>query len=102
MLDRNPEGWQTIPVEVVTDGRTIVLIGEPPDVDDPLDSDHDCDAMGCRWSHVLARIALDVHARAAIAHLLTPADAVAPAPSLREQVLARIGRTEEPEEPVYD
>lgn len=88
--DRNPEGWHTIPVEVVTDGKSIGLIGEPPDVDDPLDSDHNCDAMGCRWSHVLAWITLDTHARAAIAHLLTGVDPAPPSPSLREQVLARI------------
>jgi hypothetical protein len=101
MTDRNPKGWHTIAVEVVTDGKTIGLVGEPPDVDDPLDSDHDCDAMGCRWSHVLAWITLDGPARAALAHLIT-ADPAPPAPSLREQTLARIGRTEEPEEPCYD
>lgn len=35
----------------VYEGRVRVHTGSP----DPDDESHDCDAMGCRWEHVLRR-----------------------------------------------
>lgn len=100
----NPKGWYTLPVEVVTNGTFLMLIGEPPDVD-PLDDGHHCDSMGCRWSHVLtSRVLSDIEADA-LRHLIegarateTPAE---PKRSIREQVLARLGRVKD-EEPRHE
>ncbi len=45
-----------------SDGRTLILTGDPPDEPDdyePTDDDHHCDFMGCQLSHVLYRIDLE-------------------------------------------
>jgi len=51
-----PTGW--MPVAAFTDGREIVIVGEPPDEEaDPHGDLHDCDVMGCRIDHVIVRVA---------------------------------------------
>jgi hypothetical protein len=49
-------------LSIVFDGNSIIVLGQPPDAPDDADDDwyetaHNCDAMGCGWSHVLMRIA---------------------------------------------
>lgn len=100
----NPKGWHTLPVEVVFNGRTLLIVGEPPG-DDPESESHRCDSMGCGQGHILARISLDGPAREGLRHLLIRARAQnppEPGPSLREQVLARLGRVKDEEVAIYD
>lgn len=54
-LDRVPKGYQ--PMEAYTNGKEIVVLGEPDDGDDLTESSHNCDAMGCSSvDHVILRI----------------------------------------------
>ena len=48
--DDCPAGYE--PVQAYTNGKEIVVIGQPEH------DDHNCDAMGCGQNHVIARIAL--------------------------------------------
>lgn len=94
----NPPGWHTLPVEVASDGKTVLIVGEPPDEsEDPECERHHCDSMGCGLSHILARFALDGPAWGGLRHLIDRAEKAEPppGPSLREQVLARLGRTKD-------
>jgi hypothetical protein len=61
-----PDGWQKVQgfggytsdgnvTAVFTDGRQVVLLGEPSE-----ESGHNCDTMGCGWDHVLCRISEQV------------------------------------------
>ncbi len=97
---RNPEGWWTLPVEVVTNGSFVMLIGDPPDEeDDPDCVAHHCDTNGCRWSHVLLSHLMKDYERQGLWHLIKAEmerekAGVGPKPlSLREQMIARKGLT---------
>lgn len=89
-----PPGWHTLPVRVATDGRTLLILGDPPD-DDPECLRHHCDSMGCGTSHVLVAVPLDEPARLGLLHLIDAAviETVLPAPklSMREQMIRRKG-----------
>jgi hypothetical protein len=72
---RTPKGFRELDVRVWTDGKTLVIEGEPPDEDaDPRAEIHHCDVMGCGWCHVLARLPIDeATAKQLDAVSLTPA-----------------------------
>lgn len=42
--------------DVETDGKEVVVLGDPPDESDSDEPLHNCDAMGCGWCHVILRI----------------------------------------------
>lgn len=51
--------FMRLDVVVWTDGKTIIVEGEPPDeAADPKCSAHHCDAMGCGRRHILFRAPL--------------------------------------------
>lgn len=93
---RNPAGWYTLPVEVVTNGTFLMIVGDPPsEEDDPDCEAHHCDSAGCGLSHVLLSIVLDEIKSKAIGHMVREAiakeEAAKPKPSLREAMIARKG-----------
>ncbi len=100
MSDRNPNGWWTLPVEVVTNGTFLMIVGDPPDeADDPECVAHHCDSMGCRKSHVLMSVVLDEIQRLGLWHLIKEEMDRAKPPekpeSLRLAVIRRRGLTKE-------
>ena len=54
--DGNPDGYRSAyrenGCEVLENGLAVVVLGTPPD---ERANAHNCDAMGCGWSHVLRR-----------------------------------------------
>jgi hypothetical protein len=97
---KNPPGWHTLPVEVVTNGTFLMIVGDPPDeAEDPDCEAHHCDSMGCRQSHVLLSVVMDEIQLAGVRHLIKAArDQSSPAkpPSIREQVMARLNKSHNP------
>lgn len=55
-----PAGWTEITLVAYTDGRQLVIPEQEglwvPD--ETTDDEHNCDAQGCGWGHVLARFNL--------------------------------------------
>jgi hypothetical protein len=50
-----PKGYIELKdIRVYTNGKNVVLTGDPTSEDDPEAEIHDCDFMGCRWEHVLS------------------------------------------------
>lgn len=55
---RTPRDMGYVPLNVIvwSDGKTLVIEGDPPDEEaDPDGELHHCDSMGCGWCHVLYR-----------------------------------------------
>ena len=57
MTDWAPIGFAKIEgaTEVFIGNGEIVVVGDPPRYENEADDPHNCDAMGCRWNHVLYR-----------------------------------------------
>ena len=54
-----PDGYAQIASNVYVSADRIVVTGTPSDVEDENDpAYHNCDAMGCRWEHVIYTAAL--------------------------------------------
>jgi hypothetical protein len=50
-----PDGYRVLPATVYTDGTHIVVCAEPSRLFGDDEESHNCDAMGCRWEHVVLR-----------------------------------------------
>jgi len=56
-----PDGFKDLQIEGValySDGKKLVICGEPPENDEEAEI-HNCDAMGCNWEHVLMVFDID-------------------------------------------
>lgn len=58
--DGVPEGFRKIALIAYTDGRQVIVPDQSalPLPCETVEGDHDCDANGCGWEHVLARFLL--------------------------------------------
>jgi hypothetical protein len=56
-----PPGWTAVTLHAYTDGKQVVVTDHGSitwEGRGEVEDDHDCDAMGCGWEHVLARFQL--------------------------------------------